>query len=330
MPSFQINEDEWDALFDEPHHLLKVYCGIRRHMDFATGIAGMKRRLSEQMLRELLSTPTSPGRPGHTATRKEVRYAVDSLVRIGLLVPQPSLGPFVFELPRATCDTSASERWGRISGRGGARGGAVGGAIEEFPEASSYEGFSVEAEGGGAGGGSGGLSEVGPEVGPTSGLPPELPTTSSSREGFDSICRFTMHDQWAPSEKGWRATATRNGIQPGALSDEALMEFRSYWINRPDKHQSQGQWEHELAQALKRSIRRNESNRERPYEQPAAPSAAGNQRPRRQGSLSAVDRVRANIEAAEAARQALGAALAEDGGDVRAPLDVEFWRHPEP
>ncbi|WP_244517207.1 DnaT-like ssDNA-binding domain-containing protein [Pseudomonas linyingensis] len=135
-----------------------------------------------------------------------------------------------------------------------------------------------------------------------------------------------MRDGWVPSAKGWKATTTRNGLSPEALTDEALMEFRSYWVNRPEKNQSQGQWEHELAQALKRSIRRTQSNRERHHEQPAEPSAAGNQRPRRQGSLSAVDRVRAANAAAEAARQAAGAALAEDGGDVRSPLDGEFWR----
>nr|EKX0492007.1 hypothetical protein [Pseudomonas aeruginosa]EKX0492040.1 hypothetical protein [Pseudomonas aeruginosa] len=53
MPSFQINDEEWDALFDEPHQLLKVYCAIRMFMDYRTGIAGETRRLSEQMLIEV-------------------------------------------------------------------------------------------------------------------------------------------------------------------------------------------------------------------------------------------------------------------------------------
>ncbi|MGA4814517.1 DnaT-like ssDNA-binding domain-containing protein [Pseudomonas aeruginosa] len=39
------------------------------------------------------------------------------------------------------------------------------------------------------------------------------------------------------------------------LRDEDLLEFRSYWINRPEKYQSQGQWEHELAQNLLRNQR---------------------------------------------------------------------------
>ncbi|MDT4861324.1 DnaT DNA-binding domain protein [compost metagenome] len=170
------------------------------------------------------------------------------------------------------------------------------------------------------------MSEVGPEVGPTSGLPTGLPTTSSAREGFEPLHRFPMHDHWLPSPRGWRATAKRNGIPPESLNDEALMEFRSYWINRPDKYQSQGQWEHELAQALKRAIRRNEATGGTHHGNPATPSATGNQRPGRSRTLSAVDRVRANIEAAEAARQVAGTALDEDDRDVRPPLDVEFWR----
>ncbi|AXA02937.1 hypothetical protein CSC44_5820 [Pseudomonas aeruginosa] len=50
----------------------------------------------------------------------------------------------------------------------------------------------------------------------------------------------------------------------------------------------------------------------------------------RQGPRSAVDRVNAIVAANEAARQAAGTALGEDDRDVRAPLDVEFWRQPEP
>ncbi|HHK4509397.1 TPA: terminase large subunit [Pseudomonas aeruginosa] len=48
----------------------------------------------------------------------------------------------------------------------------------------------------------------------------------------------------------------------------------------------------------------------------------------RQGPRSAVDRVNAIVAANEAARQAAGTALGEDDRDVRAPLDVEFWRQP--
>lgn len=55
---------------------------------------------------------------------------------------------------------------------------------------------------------------------------------------------------------------------------------------------------------------------------------ASSQQPRAAGRASAVDQVRAAIEARAAAEAASGAAgqpLAEDDRDVRAPLDGEFW-----
>ena len=51
MPAFQINDAEWAALVEEPGDVFLLYCSIRRFMDYATGIAGIKRRISEQMLR---------------------------------------------------------------------------------------------------------------------------------------------------------------------------------------------------------------------------------------------------------------------------------------
>lgn len=319
MPGFLINDAEWNALFDEPHHLLKVYCGIRRCMDFKTGIAGLERRLSEQMLRELLSTPASPGRPAHKASRKECRYAIDYLIRIGMLIACPEISPFVFRLPLASSDKSVSGRWGQRL----APGGAIGGALEEMPEAPDLQAFSgVDEEAGAAG-----FPEVGPEVGPTSGLPPN-PPTSSSRVRAETDLRFPMHDDWTPSPRGWKATITRNGISPGDLTDERLMEFRSYWVNRPDKHQSQGQWEHELAQTIKRATRYEQAGRSTSHgprtEQPEHSQA--HRGPNQRGSLSAVDRVKADIARREAARQAAGAPMAEDDGALRPPLDVEFWR----
>lgn len=68
MPSFQINDEEWDALFDEPHQLLKVYCAIRMFMDYRTGIAGETRRLSEQMLKPRSAHSFADAGPA-TATR---------------------------------------------------------------------------------------------------------------------------------------------------------------------------------------------------------------------------------------------------------------------
>ncbi|HCR1594692.1 TPA: hypothetical protein ONA62_004774 [Pseudomonas aeruginosa] len=337
MPSFQINDEEWDALFDEPHQLLKVYCAIRMFMDYRTGIAGETRRLSEQMLIEVLSIPASPGRPAHKATRKEARYTIDALVRRGMVEPMPSIGPFVFHLPKASRDQFASERWGQRFDQGGARPGARGGAKDLEPEAPELLGYSEEAGAGRARGRAGGYPEVGPEVGPTSGLPPIPPPSRNAREAepVSGADRFPMHEAWVPSAKGWAATLVRNGIGTYQLRDDELLEFRSYWINRPEKYQSQGQWEHELAQKIRRNQRFDQNRSSHGNQAGNAEGQAGHRAAKRgfshrQGPRSAVDRVNAIVAANEAARQAAGTALGEDDRDVRAPLDVEFWRQPEP
>lgn len=328
MPAFQINDDEWGALFDAPHHLLKVYASIRMHMDYQTGITGLSRRISEQMLREVLSNPASPGRPAHQATRKEVRYSLETLTKLGLLDPMPSLGPFVFALPQASYDQSVSERWGQRLAPGGARGGAKEILQEHSNDAASSE---IDGEGGALG-----FPQVGPEVGPTSGLPPNLPTSSSSRTSADD--RFAMHDGWEPSARGWKATAMRNGLGNTTVHPDQLLEFRSYWINRPDKFQSQGQWEHELAQKIIRGNRHAQSNPGRTAQAETAQNGAARGQPGRGRKLSAPDEVRAAIERGRleratacgaAAHGAAGTTLDHDGGDLRPPLDGEFWRDSE-
>nr|WP_238698252.1 DnaT-like ssDNA-binding domain-containing protein [Pseudomonas aeruginosa] len=406
MPSFQINDEEWDALFDEPHQLLKVYCAIRMFMDYRTGIAGETRRLSEQMLIEVLSIPASPGRPAHKATRKEARYTIDALVRRGMVEPMPSIGPFVFYLPKASRDQSVSERWGQRFDQGGARGRAT----EECAETTNGGAYGFEMATGGARGGvvfseevgpfdsagevgpevgpsffTGNTAttqlpandigevgpevgpsensdevgpevgprfeglelgnsrppehwayEVGPEVGPTSVLPPIPPPSRNAREAepVSGADRFPMHEGWVPSAKGWAATLVRNGIGTYQLRDDELLEFRSYWINRPEKYQSQGQWEHELAQKIRRNQRFDQNRSSHGNQAGNAEGQAGHRAAKRgfshrQGPRSAVDRVNAIVAANEAARQAAGTALGEDDRDVRAPLDVEFWRQPE-
>lgn len=338
MPSFLICDAEWDALVDEPHQLLKVYCAIRMHMDYRTGFSGEVRRLSEQMLIEVLSIPASPGRPAHKATRKEIRYAIDALVRRGLLEPMGSIGPFVFHLPKAERDKSVSERWGQRFVTGGARPRALGGANDFDPEGADLLACSEIDGSGRALGGAGGSTEVGPEVGPTSGLPPKELPTSLPRASHDPPDRFPMHDAWTPSPRGWPATLVRIGMQGFQLRDDDLLEFRSYWINRHDKYQSQGQWEHQLAKDLKRKHRYDQNRSSHGNHRAENPQGPSERRRPGQRSLSAVEQVDLAIDEQRAslakACGATGAAFAgepleDHGADLRPPLDGEFWPSPE-
>lgn len=323
MPAFQINDDEWGALVEEPAELFKLYCGIRRVMDYRTGIAGKSRRISEQMLREVLYVAPLPGRHAPAeVTRQKVRSLLKRLEALGLTV---SLGPLVLQLPLATSDglskTGATKEQPEQQPQEQ--------PPEESPEANEY-GASSSPEDGAA------TTGESPEP-PRNNLPPvsgKSPTTLSAR-GY-----FAMHDGWQPQAKTWGPTALRNAI-PKAVPADTLNEFRSYWIARPDKEQSQAQWEHQLAQSLKHHIRQAQAGGYSHGSQGPAQAEANQQRAnggngngsngryRRQGR-SAPDQVRDAIaereRQAEAFPEELGHALAEDGGDVRPPLDVEFWR----
>lgn len=166
MPTFKINDAEWAAHLDLPGDCLKVYCEIRRHMDFESGIAGHNshaggKHFNERAFLELLDIPSSPGRPRQQATRKRVRYLMQVLERNGLL---ERIGPLVFRLPLAQSDHSASERWGQRSVSESAEAGP--------PGADSWASGAAQGSAeGGARGGAKDSDEVGPEVGPTTGVP---------------------------------------------------------------------------------------------------------------------------------------------------------------
>jgi hypothetical protein len=99
---FVICEAEWDMLFDEPAELFKLYCALRKRMDFETGVVGRRPRISETFIGDCLSVPPIKGR--HAAgrpSRQKCRSAMSRLIAIGLLRPIGEKGTFVFELPMA-------------------------------------------------------------------------------------------------------------------------------------------------------------------------------------------------------------------------------------
>ncbi|MCU7218039.1 DUF1376 domain-containing protein [Pseudomonas sp. VE 196-7] len=67
--------------------------------------------------------------------------------------------------------------------------------------------------------------------------------------------RFAITDEWEPDPKTFTAVLFRNGMAGQTFHADQLLEFRSYWISRPDDLKTQAQWEHALAQQLKRQAR---------------------------------------------------------------------------
>ncbi len=106
---WQWNEHEDAALHElQDHRAGMLYLrGLRKHMDYDTGIVGIKRRISERMLIELLEERRDPGSPFplRVPTRSAVRWAIERLERVGLVERMPKthkLSPMVFRLPLAT------------------------------------------------------------------------------------------------------------------------------------------------------------------------------------------------------------------------------------
>ena len=162
----------------------------------------------------------------------------------------------------------------------------------------------------------------------------DKPIDGISREG-----RFPMPlDGWDVEQKSFKAVAFKNSVPVSALTPEVLAAFTSYWHARPEKEQTQAQWEFQLVQHLNNLIQRakasgSTANGNARSENTAQGESRGNsqssQRPARKGTRSAPDQVRdaiAERDAREAAARTAGQVVDQDDGDVRPPLDGEFRR----
>jgi hypothetical protein len=313
VPTFQINDSEWETLVEEPGDIFLVYCSIRRFMDYRTGVSGLTRRISEQMISEVLYvTPTRGRHESGSPTRQRIRSVIERLVKLGALV---TVGPMVYELPLASRDRPSKPS-----------------ATEQQPHEQPYQqpscvgnkpsndkGLSGKEQDSTTGSESD--TPLNSNLPPISGkdIPPPSPRTCAN----DSRTKFAMTADWEPNPQTFKATLTMNAMAGVQIQPDQLLEFRSFWIANPDEHRTQARWEHALAQHLKREHRHAQSNPGRTYQAQAGAYAGGGRK------LSAVDRVKQSIadrKAREAAAGAAGQALDEDGGDVRPPLDVEFWR----
>lgn len=108
--SWRINDDEDAALEYLPHSDQVLYIrGLRRYMDYSSGVVGIRRRVSYQMLIELLEVRRDWGsnRPNERLSREAVRQCLNRLERRGLLERLSHNGKavsLVFKLPLADTD----------------------------------------------------------------------------------------------------------------------------------------------------------------------------------------------------------------------------------
>jgi hypothetical protein len=238
MASFQISDAEWSVLAEEPADVFKLYCVIRRHMDYSTGVAGgQKRRFSEQGFKESLYIAPLRGRKkSGSPTRQKVRSLIDRLIKIGAVL---LVGPLVFQLPYADRD-------------GTSKPSATNQQPKQQPLQNTNK-FSQQATEYGACSKSEKPSKNPSEKADcsNSNLPPlsALPISYSSAETLQ-LQVFTMAKAWLPDPVSWPGVLAVNGLKTADFTGQRLRSFRSYWMARKDKQQTQAQWEHQLAQTL--------------------------------------------------------------------------------
>ncbi|MFJ4086119.1 DnaT-like ssDNA-binding domain-containing protein [Pseudomonas psychrophila] len=322
MPSFQINDAEWGALADEPADVFKLYCAIRRFMDYRTGVSGQKRRLSEQMFREeLYIAPTRGRHESGSPTRQKVRSLVDRLITLGAITP---VGPLVYQLPNADWDGSS-----KSSATDEQPDQQPHQQPEDIPENINEPGAFVDPDQGSTTG-----SESGEPL--INNLPP---ISVNPIKLLECGTYFPMPlEGWEPDPKTFKAIAFKNQIPVSAATPELLDAFCSYWFVRPEKEQSQAQWEYQLVAYLNTQIQfakasgstaNGNARPENAAQNRQGQGAKSGQRNARKGSLPVPDQVRAAIaerQAREAVAGVDGQPLDQDERDVRPPLDVEFRR----
>jgi|GEM_PF-4098592 len=109
--SWRWNEIEDEALLALPPEIERLYLhGIRKHMDYASGITGRKRRVSMDMFHELLDyyPPAGSREKPRLYSRQQITRMLDKLEDVGLIARlhrgKGVKAPMEFSLPMACCD----------------------------------------------------------------------------------------------------------------------------------------------------------------------------------------------------------------------------------
>jgi hypothetical protein len=238
MTTIRISDAEWELFAGEPAELLKLYCVLKRRMDFVTGIAGIETLISEVVLREGFTVDPLPGRrASKPITREMWRSAVRRLEKIGAI---KTIGPLVFQFPYADrinpSKTATTKQQPQQQPKQQ--------PIDSKPEPLYRVALSILDD----------LAptQAKPEQNTSSNLLLFNPSSTSSCAEQTPVPpeRFAMDEAWIPGPDSWPKVLDAYGLTSSDCTVARLMDFRSYWVAHVKKRQSQAQWEHQLAQAL--------------------------------------------------------------------------------
>ncbi|MEO4030710.1 hypothetical protein ABH313_21995 [Chromobacterium vaccinii] len=108
-----ITDEELDALQGLPLGSQVLYLReIRRHMDYATGVTGIIRRISWDGLREVLEVEPRPGIARSLPSKQQVRRLAEWLERVGLVrnISDMTGKQLIFRLPLAVTDKNVQKK----------------------------------------------------------------------------------------------------------------------------------------------------------------------------------------------------------------------------
>lgn len=150
--SWKWNELEDEALQELPPEVERLYLrGIRKHMDYATGTTGRKRRVSMDMFAEILEyhPPAGSREKARLYSRQQITRMLDKLEDAGL-IERLHRGKGVkaameFRLPLACCDFEEGASQQNPQDTGGAEGSSEQGASHAQHRARSEQGGESQA-----------------------------------------------------------------------------------------------------------------------------------------------------------------------------------------
>ncbi len=235
-----INEAESAALMGLSLLAKTLYViGLRCFVDYATGVVGVRRRISRQYLREVAEYVPDSGstRKAWQPSNGEIRAALEELGRAGVIARVPRYQrALVFSLPLVIRRHSVQKRSNR-------------GTTDEEPTPSDAKNILDISEL--AGFGEAGTTDQNDNNGARNALPllnnSTPPTRARVRE------RFAMSHDWLPSPQILDMHLIMQGLKAIAEEEkgEILGEFRSYWLTQPERR-TDAEWTHTLVRSIKR------------------------------------------------------------------------------
>lgn len=106
-----INDDESSALWGLSYMQIALYIrALRPHMDYSTGIIGIKRGISSQSIAEALYIEPKPGVKGGSPSKDQIKRGLNELIKVGLITRLSTHRKMIYCCNLATTDQTKQNK----------------------------------------------------------------------------------------------------------------------------------------------------------------------------------------------------------------------------